>query len=42
MHVSLLLLPASVEPPSIGDELDCAVRLTTVHPDRVAPLPRHP
>ncbi len=39
MHVSLLLLPASVPPPAIGDELDCDVRLTTVHPDRVAPLP---
>lgn len=39
MHVSMLLLPASVTPPAIGDELDCAVRLTTVHPDRVAPLP---
>jgi hypothetical protein len=40
MHVSLLLLPASVDPPAIGDELDCDVRLTTLHPDRVAPLPR--
>jgi hypothetical protein len=39
MHVSLLLLPASVTPPQIGDELDCSVRLTTIHPDRVAPLP---
>jgi hypothetical protein len=39
MHVSLLLLPASVEPPAIGEELDCAVRLTTIHPDRIAPLP---
>jgi hypothetical protein len=39
MHVSLLLLPASVEPPAIGAELDCDVRLTTLHPDRVAPLP---
>ena len=39
MHVSLLLLPASVEPPAIGPELDCDVRLTTLHPDRVAPLP---
>ena len=34
MHVSLLLLPASVEPPAIGAELDCDVRLTTLHPDR--------
>ena len=39
MHVSLLLLPASVTPPQIGDELDCNVRLTTLHPDRVCPLP---
>ena len=39
MHVSLLLLPASVEPPAIGTELDCDVRLTTLHPDAVAPLP---
>lgn len=38
MHVSLLLLPASVSPPAIGDELDCDVRLTTIHPDRLAPL----
>jgi hypothetical protein len=37
MHVSLLLLPASVTPPAIGDELVCDVRLTTLHPDRVAP-----
>jgi alanine racemase len=36
MHVSLLLLPASVTPPAIGDELDCDVRLTTLHPDRVS------
>jgi hypothetical protein len=36
MHVSLLLLPASVAPPAIGDELVCDVRLTTLHPDRVA------
>jgi alanine racemase len=37
MHVSLLLLPASVTPPEIGDELDCDVRMTTLHADRVAP-----
>lgn len=36
MHVSLVLLPASVTPPAIGDELDCEVRLTTLHPDTVA------
>ena len=39
MHVSLLLLPASVDPPAIGTELDCDVRMTTLHPDAVAPLP---
>lgn len=39
MHVSMLLLPASVRPPAIGEELDCEVRLTTLHPDGVAPLP---
>lgn len=37
MHVSLLLLPSSVTPPRIGDELDCEVRMTTLHADRVAP-----
>jgi Alanine racemase, N-terminal domain len=37
MHVSLLLLPTSVDPPAIGDELDCEVRMTTLHADRVAP-----
>ncbi|MDQ1668898.1 MAG: hypothetical protein QOE40_959 [Actinomycetota bacterium] len=37
MHVSLLLLPASVTPPRIGDELDCEVRMTTLHADRVSP-----
>jgi len=31
------MLPASVAPPAIGDELVCDVRLTTLHPDRVAP-----
>jgi hypothetical protein len=41
MHVSLLLLPASVTPPAIGAELDCDARLTTLHPDRVAPLLPH-
>lgn len=40
MHVSLLLLPVSVDPPAIGDELDCDVRLTTIHPDRVAACPQ--
>jgi hypothetical protein len=37
MHVSLLLLPASVAPPQIGDELACEVRMTTLHADRVTP-----
>ena len=35
MQVSLIFLPHDVVPPTIGDELDCAVRLTTTHPDRV-------
>jgi hypothetical protein len=35
MHVSLLQLPSSVTPPAIGDELDCDVRMTTLHPDTV-------
>ena len=42
MHVSLLLLPASVPPPEIGDELDCDVRMTTIHPDDVRPQPPGP
>ena len=39
MQVSLLLLPTSVEPPAIGTELDCDVRLTTLHPDARRPPP---
>ncbi|MGZ4632642.1 MAG: alanine racemase [Actinomycetes bacterium] len=39
MHVSLVLLPASVTPPAIGDELACEVRMTTLHADRVTPSP---
>ena len=35
MQVSLIFLPHDVVPPAIGDELDCAVRLTTTHPDQV-------
>jgi hypothetical protein len=35
MQVSLVFLPHDVEPPRIGEEMDCAVRLTTTHPDRV-------
>jgi alanine racemase len=35
MQVSLLLLGEGLTPPAIGDELDCVVRLTTIHPDRV-------
>ena len=42
MHVSLLLLPASVTPPRIGDELDCEVRLTTIHPDTLTPTRDRP
>jgi hypothetical protein len=34
MQVSLLLMPASVRPPVIGDELQCEVRMTTLRPDR--------
>jgi hypothetical protein len=37
MQVSMLLLPISVRPPAIGDELTCEVRMTTLHPDRIAP-----
>ena len=35
MQVSLIFLPADVTPPAIGATLECAVRLTTTHPDRV-------
>jgi alanine racemase len=42
MHVSLLLLPSGVNPPQIGDELDCDVRMTTLHPDRITPLSAAP
>ena len=35
MQVSLIFLPHGVAPPAIGAELDCAVRLTTTHPDRL-------
>jgi hypothetical protein len=35
MQVSLLFLPASVPPPSVGDELDVDVRMTTAHFDSV-------
>lgn len=38
MQVSLIFLPHGVVPPAIGDELDCAVRLTTTHPDVVRDL----
>jgi hypothetical protein len=36
MQVSLLFLPASVDPPSIGDEVDVDVRMTTTTFDRIA------
>ncbi len=39
MQVSLIFLPYDVSPPPIGAELDCAVRLTTTHPDQVQALP---
>ncbi|MGH8970316.1 MAG: alanine racemase, partial [Actinomycetes bacterium] len=35
MQVSLVFLPDGVEPPTVGEELGCEVRLTTTHPDRV-------
>jgi hypothetical protein len=35
MQVSMVLLPASVQPPAIGDELPCEVRMTTLRPDRL-------
>jgi hypothetical protein len=35
MQVSLLLMPTTVRPPAIGDELSCEVRMTTLRPDRV-------
>ena len=35
MQVSMLWLPADVPPPLRGEELDCQVRLTTLHPDAV-------
>jgi hypothetical protein len=38
MHVSLVRVPEGVVLPAVGDEVDCDVRLTTVHPDRVIGL----
>ena len=35
MQVSLVFVPDKVEPPAIGDELTCRVRLTTTHADQV-------
>jgi hypothetical protein len=35
MQVSLLLMPTTVRPPAIGDELYCEVRMTTLRPDRI-------
>jgi hypothetical protein len=35
MLVSLIFVPRGTEPPAIGDELDCEVRMTTTHPDEV-------
>jgi Alanine racemase, N-terminal domain len=39
MQVSMLLMPASVTPPAIGDELSCEVRMTTLRADRTTPEP---
>jgi hypothetical protein len=38
MQVSLVLLPAGVTPPAIGDEVDVEVRMTTTHFDRIVGL----
>ena len=38
MQVSLIFVPGGVAPPAIGDELDCEMRLTTTHADRVVDL----
>jgi hypothetical protein len=35
MQVSLIFLPSSVDPPSVGDEIDVAVRMTTTTFDHV-------
>lgn len=35
MQVSLIFVPSQVAPPTVGAELECQVRLTTTHPDRV-------
>lgn len=35
MQVSMVFVPDRVAPPRLGDELECRVRLTTTHPDRV-------
>ena len=39
MQVSLLFLPSDVTPPALGEELDCQVRMTTLHPDAVVDCP---
>lgn len=36
MQASLLLLPANVPPPAVGDELDAELRSTTTYFDRIA------
>jgi len=38
MQVSLVRVPEGVALPSVGDEVDVDVRMTTVHPDRVVGL----
>ncbi len=39
MQVSLLFLPGDLTPPALGEELDCQVRMTTLHPDAVVDSP---
>ncbi len=38
MHVSLVWVPRGMRPPTVGDELDCTVRLATARFDRVLGL----
>jgi hypothetical protein len=35
MHVSLVFLPASVDPPAVGDEVPVDVRMTTTEFDQI-------
>lgn len=36
MHVSMLRIPKGTIPPPVGEELDCDIRFTTVHPDHIS------